>query len=256
MTELRSPGELPAHNWLTPDWSVKSLAGVVTTTRHGNFSSGVYAGFNLALHVGDDATCVNDNRRRLLEHFEPEGLRQIQWLEQVHGIEVLAASSRSCRRVPKADAAWTAEAGLGLAVMTADCLPVVLVARDGSRIGVAHGGWRGLVDGVLASLLAALGPLAVGYAAWIGPGIGVSAYEVGEEVATRVSACGGEAMLQPGRAADKFQLDLAGLARLQLQSLGVDEVVLSGVCSVTSPDCYSYRREGVTGRMVTLAWLR
>ena len=241
-----------------PAAGVGSLVSVVATSRAGAFSSGVYAGFNLAQHVGDDAEQVSANRKALLHHYEPTGLRQIQWLEQVHGIDVVTADSVSACSVPTADAAWTDQPGLGLAVLTADCLPVVLAACDGSSIGIAHGGWRGLVRGVLVNLFEQMEqrkPAANGYRAWIGPAISVAAYEVGEDVAAEVRACGAAAVLHPGQVPGKYQLDLPALAQRQLQELGIREVMQSGICSVSNPACYSYRRDGVTGRMATLVWL-
>lgn len=260
MTETGNPQDIDVASWFRPQWPYRAGLGALTTSRVGNAGRGQFAGFNLGAHVGDDADSVAANRQRLLDLCADQGLNRIQWLDQVHGTAVVRADGRSAAKVPTADAAWTDEPGLGLAIMTADCLPVVIVSRDGDRVGIAHGGWRGLVAGVLGRLLGELGPAQNGYAAWIGPGIGVAAYEVGAEVADQVRdtvpAMNREApVLRPGKAPGKYQLDLAELARRQLMELDVDEVYLSGVCTFADRRCYSYRRDGITGRMVTLVWI-
>ena len=158
--------------------------------------------------------------------------------------------------MPEADGAWTRERGLAIAVLTADCLPIVLVARGFDALAVVHAGWRGLAGGVLAAACERL-PGAPG-SAWIGPGIGASRYEVGSEVLAEVRALGPyvEASIRQGVRSGKGYLDLAGLATLQLRSLGVLEVYCDRSCTADTPGLYSYRRDGVTGRMATLAWLR
>lgn len=252
----------PESDWFMPDWPLFPAVMAVTTTRTGGASTGPYQGFNLADHVGDSAVAVSTNRERLRQ---VTGLAAIQWLQQVHGIEVLAADSTSAVTVPEADAAWTVEPGLGLAVLTADCLPVVIAAADASAVAVAHAGWRGLLDGVLERVCGQLPATDAGYLAWIGPAISAAAYEVGEDVAERVREFAGwlqvdsaevdAVWLRSGRQAGKYQLDLAAVAGEQLQQLGVTEVCYSGVCSAASAQTYSYRRDGITGRMATLVWL-
>jgi YfiH family protein len=239
-------------NWYRPEWPLGDRVGVVTTTRHGGFSKRPYDSFNLATHVGDDADAVMANRQRLLEQL---ALDDIQWLEQVHGIAVIAAGL-STPGTPAADGAWTDQRQLGIAVLTADCVPIVIAADDGSVAGIAHGGWRGLFDGVLRELVAALPAPPAALSAWIGPAISPAAYEVGEDVAERARAAGRQDALCSGRRPGKYQLDLPRVAESQLTELGVSQVFQSGVCSLASPETYSYRRDGVTGRMATLAWLR
>ena len=154
-------------NWYRPEWPLGDRVGVVTTTRHGGFCKRPYDSFNLATHVGDDADAVMANRQRLLEQL---ALDDIQWLEQVHGIAVIAAGL-STPGTPAADGAWTDQRQLGIAVLTADCVPIVIAADDGSVAGIAHGGWRGLFDGVLRELVAALPAPPAALSAWIGPAI-------------------------------------------------------------------------------------
>jgi YfiH family protein len=250
-------------DWFKPDWPLSERVCVITTSRAPGTGHDRYGGFNLATHVGDSAETVAINRHKLQELT---GVSQIQWLEQVHGIEVVSADSASALTVPVADAAWTRSRGLGLAVLTADCLPVVIAAADDSVVAVVHAGWRGLLAGVLERTYQQLPVTAGGYLAWIGPAISASAYEVGEDVAECVRAfslAAGSAgpddaepgWLRAGRIAGKYQLDLAALAGAQLLALGVKTVFYSEVCSTGSALTYSYRRDGVTGRMATVAWL-
>lgn len=217
--------------------------------------SSAYGAFNLALHVGDEAAAVQTNRGRLQSSL---GTGPLQWLEQVHGCAVIEATAQSVAQVPVADALWTQVIGLPIAVLTADCLPVVLASRDGGCVGVAHGGWRGLVAGVLPALAAAMPVPATELVAWGGPGIGVSAYEVGADVATAVRALeGADAALVPGASQGKFQLDLHRLAQLSLASIGVTQYQASNRCAFEEASCYSYRRQrgGATGRMATVGLL-
>jgi YfiH family protein len=238
-----------------PQWALGGAIGAGTTTRAGGVSRGPYATLNLAGHVGDDPAAVAQNRARLRDRL---GCRHIQWLDQVHGTTVVRATGHTVvDPPPSADAVWTTEPGLGLAVLTADCLPVVLAARDGSVVGIAHAGWRGLVGGVLVELLAALPCPPDTLAAWLGPAISRDAYEIGEDVAVQVrdleaaSGC-----LSPGAVPGKHHLDLFRLAENQLRLAGVGEVCASGVCTAADQSTYSYRRDGVTGRMATVCWIR
>lgn len=249
-------------DWFTPDWPLSDRVCAVTTSRTGGTSIDPYSSFNLATHVADSPVAVAANRQLLREHT---GLSRVQWLDQVHGVAVISADSTSAATVPVADAAWTSTPGLGLAVLTADCLPVVFAAADGSAVAVAHAGWRGLLAGVLEQVYQQLPATAAGYLAWIGPAISARAYEVGEDVAESVRVFSlpdrtsskpvDSGWLQPGRTVGKYQLDLAAMAGAQLLALGVRSVYYSGVCSAGSTLTYSYRRDGVTGRMATVVWL-
>lgn len=218
--------------------------------------SPVYGPFNLALHVGDDPGAVENNRLQLQDSLQ---VGPMQWLDQVHGCAVIEATAATLTQVPAADAVWTRAPGLPIAVLTADCLPVVLAARDGSCVGVAHGGWRGLVGGVLPALVDAMPASGTELIAWGGPGIGAAAYEVGADVASAVGAlAGAQAALTPGARQGKFQLDLHRLAEVSLASAGVSHYQASNRCAFQDAACYSYRRQGggVTGRMATVGFLR
>jgi hypothetical protein len=243
-----------AVEWLTPDWPVPARVHVLSTLRTGGCSAAPYDSLNLAAHVGDSGACVRDNRRTLREaaSLPAEPL----WMEQVHGTAVVVHDgSRS--GAPTADAAIALRPGHVCAVMTADCLPVVLADRAGTRVGVAHAGWRGLVAGVVEATLAALGCAPADTVAWLGPAIGPGAFEVGAEVrdafASRLAALG--AYFTPN-ARGRFQADLYSLARRQLAEAGVTSVHGGTWCTATDPRrFFSFRRDGTTGRMATLAWL-
>ncbi len=240
--------------WVEPEWPHHGRLRVLTTTRSGGFSRGPWAGFNLAEHVGDAEDAVRANRGHLAGLL---GGLPIQWLDQVHGVRVVSAGAET---LPQADSVWTSRRGQVLAVLTADCLPVVLGDLRGSMVAVVHGGWRGLVDGILRETVAAL-PSRPDFA-WLGPAIGADVYEVGREVLDRVRGADAayvEAVLDspvPG----KGYLDLNRLAELQLEALGVRAVYRSGLSTWDTDRFYSHRkeaygREGQTGRMATLAWL-
>ncbi len=184
----------------------------------------------------------------------------VQWLHQVHGSHCIEASMATLGERPQADAAWTRQRHLSVCVVTADCVPVVLCDRDASVVGVAHGGWRGLVGGVLPALVNALPVPAAAMVAWLGPAIGPRAYEVGEDVAEAVAALPDGALLArdclvDGRRPGKYQLDLFTLSERLLERAGVMRVFSDRLCTYSDGRFYSYRREGSTGRLVTMAWL-
>lgn len=224
----------------------------------GGGRAGAYASFNLGAHVGDEPGAVLSNRHRLALSLPQAPV----WLEQVHGVEVLDADTWADKDAsPIADAVVTGVPGRVLCVMTADCLPVVLSDLNGLVLGVAHAGWRGLAAGVLENTLVALrarAPAASQWRAWIGPSIGQAAFEVGDEV--RAAFVGADAEALPfflvGARPGKWLADLAGLARHRLNRAGVYEVQADSPCTYERSDLfYSYRRDGRTGRMATVAWL-
>ncbi|MGA7966355.1 MAG: peptidoglycan editing factor PgeF [Gammaproteobacteria bacterium] len=228
----------------------------LTTLRVGGVSTGRYAGLNLATHVDDDPRAVTENRRRLWQALDLPA--EPMWLHQVHGTRVVQAEQTAgATPVVTADAAISRQAGRVLAVLTADCLPVVLTVRDGSAIGIAHAGWRGLAAGVLEAALNALAAPAVEVAAWIGPGISAARYEVDSPVRTAFADVpGAEQAFSPSSDAEHWYCDLAALAEARLRVLGVGVVEQSGLCTYSDPvRFFSYRRAGETGRMATLIWI-
>ena len=166
------------HDWIIPDWPAPSWVKAVSTTRSGGVSAGVYASLNLAEHVADDPLAVIENRRHLREQLalpmEPV------WLQQVHGCGIVDADAAAPRA--EGDGAVSRTPGHVCAVMTADCLPVLLCDRAGTRVAAAHAGWRGLADGVIEAAVAALGVPGNSVLAWLGPAIGPQAFEVGADV--------------------------------------------------------------------------
>ncbi|GGO88227.1 laccase domain protein [Marinobacterium nitratireducens] len=238
---------------IVPDWPLSSRVGACVSTRDGGVSEGVFSGLNLGDHVGDDPLKVAENRRRLIAELGLE--YPAQWLRQVHGTGVV--ESRDDGEVREADGCWSDRPRQACIVMTADCLPVFF--SDGDRVAVAHAGWRGLVVGVLERTLAVFAEPARVHC-WLGPAIGPSAFEVGDEV--RAAFCAA----QPGAAgafvarADhpgKWFADLYRLARQRLELAGVASVGGGNFCTFSDPQrFYSYRRDGETGRMASVIWLK
>lgn len=203
--------------------------------------------------MGDDPTAVATNRQRLAEALELPA--EPAWLNQVHGNRV-AAAERVCVPV-EADAACTQEPGRVCVVMTADCLPVLLCDRLGSRVAIAHAGWRGLAEGVISATVARMGCHPGDLLAWLGPAIGPDAFEVGEEVRAAFLALDldNHSHFKPSPAG-RWLADIYGLARRQLRALGISSVYGGHWCTFTDRErFFSYRRDGRTGRMASLIWL-
>lgn len=249
-----------ASSYIRPDWPAPATVLALSTLRQAGRSGAPYHGFNLAAHVGDDPAAVQANRE-ILSQALPPGCR-VQWLSQVHGTTVVEAGQGE--EVPEADACWTRAPGLACAVLTADCLPVLLCSRQGDVVAAAHAGWRGLLGGVLESTLAAMGAAAGDVLAWLGPAIGPAAFEVGSEVreqfleaapAADVSAT--DALFSPsGNRSGHYFTDLHALARLRLAAAGVRRVFGGGECTLSDRErFFSYRRDGITGRMASLILL-
>lgn len=225
----------------------------LSTTREGGVSLPPWDSLNLGDHVGDDAAAVAANRQRLQQAL---GIARPQWLNQVHGVTLVEA--RDDGQVREADGCWTRTPGVVCAVMTADCLPVLLAAADGSCVAALHAGWRGLLNGVLeAGVQVFDDPARV--RAWFGPAIGPTAFEVGDEVRRAFLAVdpGAERAFRPSPGRSGHWLaDLYALARQRLQAAGVSAIEGSEYC--THGDAgrfFSYRRDGRTGRMASLIWI-
>lgn len=261
--------------WIEPDWPIPAEVRALSSFRGGGASSVPYASLNLGGHVGDAAAAVAENRRRLV--IEAGLPSEPVWLAQVHGVNVAdldalgpmgtvrpvgasgrAAVSAAAAALQPADAAFTRQPGRVCAILTADCLPVLLAADSGDLVAAAHAGWRGLAGGVIEATVRALGIAPERLLAWLGPAIGPRHFEVGAEVR--------EALLQGDSQAEdaflpnsrgRFMADLAALARRRLASLGVDRIYGGGHCTFADAERYfSHRRDGVTGRQATLIWLQ
>ena len=247
---------------LQADWPAPPGVRALTTRRHGaGISPAPFAQFNLGnRHAADGDTPANvEHNRQLLQ----QGLSlpsAPHWLRQVHGTTVLRfdAAPVAGASEPVADAAVTSVPGVVLAILTADCLPVVFAAADGSEIGAAHAGWRGLADGMLEDTVAAMNTPAAQLRAWLGPAAGPQDYEIGEEVyhAFVGHDPGAEEAFVATREGH-WKVDLFALARQRLQAAGLDPLNIHGgtVSTMADPDLYSHRRDRRTGRMATLVWM-
>ncbi len=241
---------------IEPDWPAPPRVRAASTTRGGGVSRGAYATLNLGGHVGDDPTAVAENRARLGRRL---GLpAEPQWLVQVHGAGIAWADGSTGRR--EADAMIADEAGQVCAVLTADCLPVLLCDPGGQHVAAVHAGWRGLAAGILGAAVRSLGEHGVQpdtLLAWLGPAIGPAAYEVGGDVHAAFCAAdpGHAAAFRPGRPGH-WWLDLYAAARLRLRAEGVTEVFGGEHCTLGDPGrFFSHRRDGRCGRQATLIWL-
>jgi hypothetical protein len=239
---------------LRPDWDAPASVCALSTTRHGGCSQGAYRSLNLADHVGDDPGAVRRNRQRLLEQAGVPG--EPLWLNQVHG-RAVCRIDRPPAAPPEADAAVAFAAGAVCAVMTADCLPVLLCDQDGTAVAAAHAGWRGLAGGVLEATVAQMARPPASLRAWLGPAIGRDQFEVGDEVRAAFCAAAprAEQAFRPSRSG-RWLADLPLLARQRLEQLGVGRVAGGEYCTASdAARFFSYRRDGATGRMASLIWL-
>jgi YfiH family protein len=254
--------------WLIPDWPAPAAVRAACTTRNGGASSAPYDGFNLGEHVGDNPLHVASNRASLHDSL---GARPV-FMNQVHGRKVLRLDSQSSHGA-QADACMTDQAGVVCTVMVADCLPVLLSTRHGHAVAAAHAGWRGLAGshglgvleqagmefGTLAHIDKAL--VATEIIAWLGPCIGPTAFEVGDEVRAAFAQGGTptDSFFKP-KSPGKCLADLAGLARWRLAHMGITQVFGNDSspawCTVRNPSrFFSFRRDGVTGRFAACIWL-
>ena len=254
----------PAGGALQPRWQAAANVGALMSTRAGGVSRPPWDSLNLGLAVGDDPAAVAENRRRFVARIGAKPL----WLHQVHGQRVVhATTALTDGEPPQADAAWTDEPGVACVVQVADCLPVLLAAPEGKAVAAAHAGWRGLAGGVLEATLAALCTAAAceprDLAAWLGPCIGPRRFEVGADV---LQAFGASPPHTDPRlfvasaasdAAPRWLADLPRLARERLRRAGVRRIGGGDRCTVEDrSNFFSYRRDGVTGRLAAAVWIR
>lgn len=254
--------ENPSPLLLEPRWPAPAGVCALLTTRQGGCSEGPYRSLNTATHVGDLASAVSANRRALIESG---GLPAApQWLDQVHGTEVVELGARAEQAgLIEADGSYTRQRGQVCVVQTADCLPVLLCDRAGTQVAALHAGWRGLAAGILAEGVARF--LAGSeLLAYLGPAIGREHFEVGPEVRQafldraaddqhrqQLALC-----FPPSVNGGRFYGDLYGLARIALARAGVKHIYGGDFCTFAQEDLFfSYRRDGVTGRMASLIWL-
>ena len=272
---------------IEPEWAAPGRVRSAFTLRDGGVSVAPYDSLNLGVHVGDAAEAVRENRRRIREWL---GLpAEPVWLAQVHGTRVVdvdalgafdgAAGSASAAAgpapareavgaesgrasgaeaaPPEADAAVTRTPGRVCVIQVADCMPVLFAARDGSAVGAAHAGWRGLAGGVLELTIAKLGVPPAQLVAWLGPTISQKNFEVGDDVRTAFTKDdAGAAVAFEANSRGRWQCDLYALARRRLVALGVANVSGGDWCTYADPArFFSYRRDGQCGRMAALIWM-
>lgn len=237
--------------FIVPDWPAPANVRALITTRHGGISTGPYMSLNLGDHVGDDPAAVAENRRLLRARLPAEPL----WLKQVHGTRCIDAAWAASGA--EADAAFTRMPGVVCAVLTADCLPLLLCDDAGTVVAAAHAGWRGLAAGVVETTVATLGIPGERLLAWLGPAIGPRHFEVGDDVRGAFIALDARAAgAFSARRAGKWHCDIYLLARRRLEDLGVCRIAGADFCTVRDETrFFSYRRDGATGRMASLIWL-
>jgi len=240
---------------IIPNWKKPTMVSAMSSTREHGFSVGCYQGLNLGDHVGDDRWCVEKNRQWLLEKRMLPSLPI--WLNQTHSTQVVILNEWT-EKLLDADGIFTTTPGIVCSIMTADCLPILLVNKAGTEIAAVHAGWRGLVNGIIKNAIDCFSePGQV--IAWIGPAISGRFFEVGDEVRqqfiqeniNRLSA-----FSQKNGIDGKWMCDLPLMAKQELVSLGVDSVSLSGLCTYEDERrFYSYRRDGQTGRHASFIWI-
>lgn len=245
---------MPAR-FVVPHWPAPKQVKALTMCRDGGVSIGAYSSFNLARHVDDDASAVTRNRAALVAELALPA--DPVWLDQVHGVDVLELDQSNKQTIHQADASLSRTQGQVCAVLTADCLPVLLCKQDGSAVAAVHAGWRGLLSGVIEKTIAALGDTEQ-ILAWLGPAIGPGRFEVGAEV-KEAFVKKNTVMQQAFRQTDETHhlADLYAIARMTLIQCGVKRIYGGEYCTYNDADkFYSYRREPVTGRMASLIWLQ
>ena len=241
---------MPGSEILFPDLGCNGVS-IAVTTRQGGCSSAPFASMNLASHVGDDPRCVAANREGLFSKlFSKMNLAAHPvWLDQVHGNAVAVVSDPQTQTLT-ADASVTTRPDLPLAILTADCLPIVMWDEDCFQVAALHAGWRGLANGIMEQGARHFEGKSV--SVWIGPGIGPCHYEVDEAVRENFSSHEAFEMSRPGH----YRFDLVAEAKRQLRHLGINDIQAMQVCTACDERFYSYRRDGETGRFATLVWAR
>ncbi len=236
-------------NLIKPNWPAPPNVRALQSTRQGGLSHAPYNGLNLGDHVNDVPLNVAKNRQLLSQYLPSEPL----WLKQTHGIMV-ANHTVSC--APQADASISFERGEVCVVMTADCLPVLLCDTNGTVVAAVHAGWRGLCDGVIEAAVKAMNVPANTLMAWLGPAIGPQSFEVGAEVHATFVEKDSQAGVAFKTKGEKYLADIYQLARMRLNKLGISQIYGGEYCTVINEELFfSYRRDGVTGRMGAFIWL-
>lgn len=243
--------------WLTPAWEAPAQVHAFVSTRGAPLSAGAYGAFNTADHVGDSPAHVHACREALVEHFRFK--YPPVWLDQVHGTDVVVATPQTLRQ--RADAVTTRVVGLPVTIHTADCLPVFFCNRQGTQVAISHAGWRGLEAGVIENTVRTFSDAPDALMVWLGPAIGPAHFEVGSEVREAFLRHLPEHELgfkpSPFQPDGKHWLcDIYLLARQRLVKMGITQVTGGDFCTVDDERFFSYRRDKVTGRMLSVIWLQ
>ena len=243
------PFTFPPEHWLIPDWPAPTNIRAGTTLRNGGVSLSPYDSLNLGDHVGDDPAAVAENRRRLNLPSEPI------WLRQTHSTRIINAAHCTPGQ-EKADGSVSTQANIICSVLTADCLPLLICDRAGTQVAAVHAGWRGLADGIIEQAITTLPARPEELLIWLGPAIGAKAYEVGSEVREIFIAHDPAAEEAFTTHKGKWLMNIYQLARQRLQTLKVTATYGGNHCSFhEQKQFYSYRRDGVTGRMASVIWI-
>lgn len=239
---------------IIPNWNIPKHIHAFTTIRTGGVSKPPFDSFNLGDHVNDSPEDVAQNRALLVEKFHLP--QSPLFLTQTHSTRVLELPYSG--KDIEADAVYTNQPNQVCLVMTADCLPILFVSKDGKEIAAAHAGWRGLCDGVLEATVEKFQCPSNEISAWLGPAIGAKAFQVGKEVIEQFCAFdprAEEAFIQDNSTSGKFLGNLYQIATQRLNKLGITEISGGEYCTYTQEDLFfSYRRDKQTGRMATLIW--
>jgi YfiH family protein len=245
---------------IQPDWPAPARVKAFVSQRQGGVSVAPYSSLNLATHVGDNPLHVQQNRALIAEtlNFPSEPF----WLNQVHGTRVVNADEADAddEDVPlvQADGSWSHTYNRVLAIMTADCVPILLTDRCGSFVMALHAGWHGLSEGIIHNAVKTAGLAPNRLLAWVGPAIGFAAYEVSNDVRDvfLMSRRADAIHFKPSDKEGHCFADLAGIALWQLEQMHVCWIGGGHWCTFDRPEqFFSYRRHGITGRMASFIWL-
>lgn len=241
--------------FIRPTWSVPNHIHALTTTRKGGVSQSPFDSLNLGDHVNDVPKAVAQNRQLLKQALNLPN--PPIYLTQTHSTKVLQLPCQTAQNL-EADAVYTDQPNQVCLVMTADCLPALFCSADGTEIAAAHAGWRGLCDGVLEETVAKFRCRAEQIQVWLGPAIGPTAFQVGQEVIEQFCAVdpqANQAFIADPNASGKFLGNLYQIARQRLNALGIDKISGGDYCTYSDSErFFSFRRENMTGRMATLIW--
>jgi len=239
-------------SFIRPEWPAPANIHAAMTTRWGGGSLPPYDSLNLGDHVGDDLRTVTNNRALVEQQLRLPS--QVRWLHQTHSTIAVQVTGSDC----EGDASYSKKSGVVCAVMTADCLPLLVCNREGTEVAAIHAGWRGLHDGIIESTIARLDSAPDQLMVWLGIAIGPDQFEVGAEVRRQFINEDGSAenAFKPSSREGYWLADIYRLARIRLNRLGIDDIYGGGLCSYSDSEAFfSYRRDGVTGRMGALIWM-